>query len=78
MLKEMVIHISEADDPENTKKVFEPKMKEYFEYCKMVFPEDPYGFVLSKEKMFRFMFYQAFREQKARGGRRVDNANRTS
>ena len=51
-------------------------MKEYFKYCKMVFPDDQYSCILTREKMFRFMYYQAFRKKKSHGGRRVDNVNK--
>ena len=32
-LKENVWRLLEAEDPENTRKAYEPKMKEYFEFC---------------------------------------------
>lgn len=75
-LKENVWRLLEAEDPENTKKAFEPKMKEYFEFCKTVYPHDPHFNILNRDKMYRFMYFQAFREKKKRGGRRSDNANK--
>jgi hypothetical protein len=68
-LKENVWRLLEAEDPENTKKAFEPKMKEYFEFCKTVYPHDPHFNILNRDKMYRFMYFQAFREKKKRGGR---------
>ena len=75
-LKENVWRLLEAEDPENTKKAYEPKMKEYFEFCKTVYPTDPHFNILNRDKMYRFMYFQAFREKKKRGGRRSSNANK--
>ena len=74
-LRESVWRLLEDDDPENTKKGFEPKMKEYFVFCCEVYPLDPHNHILQREKMYRFMYYQAFREKKKRGGRRSAHAN---
>ena len=68
-LRENMINLAEADNPENTKKAFEPKMKEYFEFCKMLYPDNPYNAILSCDKMYCFMYYQAFHEKKTSGGR---------
>jgi hypothetical protein len=42
-------------------------MKEYFEFCRVMYPNDPYFNILKREKMYQFMYYQAFREKKNRG-----------
>ncbi len=75
-LKENVWRLLEAEDPENTRKAYEPKMKEYFEFCKTVYPNDPHFNILTREKMYRFMYFQAFREKKKRGGPRSLQANK--
>jgi hypothetical protein len=67
-LQESVWRLLENDDPPNTKKQQEPKMKEYFEFCRMMYPNDPHFNILKREKMYQFMYYQAFREKKKRGG----------
>ena len=77
-LRESVWRLLEDDDPENTKKAFEPKMKEYFVFCCEVYPLDPHNHILQREKMYRFMYYQAFREKKKRGGPRSARANAPS
>ena len=75
-LRESILKIAEADDPENTKRSMEPKIKEYFEFCQTVYPNDPNTTILAPHKLYRFMYYQAFREKKPVGGRRSDNANK--
>jgi hypothetical protein len=75
-LKENVWHLLEAKDSENTKKAFEPKMKEYFEFCKTVYPNDPHFNILNRDKLYCFMYFQAFCKKKKRGGRRSYHANK--
>ena len=47
----------------------DPKAKEYFSYCDLVYPNDPFKYNLEYTKVYKFMYYQAFREQKQRGGK---------
>ena len=63
--------LNESLRPTNTSKAHEPKIEEFFEFCDSVYSEHPYKYILSYEKVFRFMFYHAFRNLKKRGGRRV-------
>jgi hypothetical protein len=53
--------------PTNTSKVHEPKIEEFFGFCDSIYEDEPYKYNLSFEKVYRFMFYQSFREQKKRG-----------
>ena len=69
-LRENVWKLLEGDEPENTRKAMEPKMKEFMYYCHCSFPTDPHYSILTKEKIYNFMFYVAFREAKPKGGRR--------
>jgi hypothetical protein len=69
-LRENVWRLLEGDEPENTRKAMEPKMKEFFYYCATIYPHDPHSSILTKEKIYNFMFYLAFREAKKKGGRR--------
>jgi hypothetical protein len=62
-LQESVWRLLENDNPPNTKKQHEPKMKEYFEFCRVMYPNDPHFNILKREKMYQFMYYQAFREK---------------
>ena len=69
-LRENVWKLLEGDEPENTRKAMEPKMKEFMYYCHCSYPTDPHYSILTKEKIYNFMFYVAFREAKPKGGRR--------
>jgi Centromere DNA-binding protein complex CBF3 subunit, domain 2/Transcriptional activator of glycolytic enzymes len=69
-LRENVWRLLEGDEPENTRKAMEPKMKEFMYYCHSIYPTDPHYGILTKEKIYNFMFYVAFREAKQKGGRR--------
>ena len=74
-MQENVMRVLEGDDPENTRKQFGPKMAEYFEFCKAVYPGDEHSSILAREKMYRFLYYQSFREKKKRGGHSSSRAN---
>ena len=73
-----MIHLAEAEDPENTK----PKMKEYFKFWKTLYPDDAYSNILSRDKSYRTsrhvirFIYQTFHEKKSCGWRHVDNARK--
>ena len=69
-LRTSVLGMLDGNDPENTKKALEPKMKEYFHFCSLVYPSDQCSQILTKDRVYRFMYYQAFREKKKSGGKR--------
>ncbi|KAG7338206.1 hypothetical protein IV203_025118 [Nitzschia inconspicua] len=69
-LQQFVIDLREAGEPENTKKAYLPKLKEWFQYCDHVYPTDPYKYNMNFDKIYLFMFFQTFRQQKKRGGNR--------
>jgi Centromere DNA-binding protein complex CBF3 subunit, domain 2/Transcriptional activator of glycolytic enzymes len=68
-LEQAVVAIRNRDKPTNTRKTQEPKIKEFEKFCELCFPHDPYKYNLSPEKVYKFMYYQSFREKKKRGGR---------
>ncbi|KAG7365502.1 glycolytic enzyme transcriptional activator [Nitzschia inconspicua] len=70
VLQKFLIDMREADDSENTKKEYLPKLKEWFQYCDHVHKNDPFRYNLNFEKVYLFIFYQTFRQQKKRGGNR--------
>lgn len=74
-LRENVWRLLENDEPENTRKAMEPRMNEFMTYCHTMFPTDPHYSILTKEKIYNFMFYVAFREAKKKGGSRSSRAN---
>ena len=70
-LKESVWRLLELDDNERTKKAYQPKMKEYYEFVKTIYPDDPQWLILQRDKMYRFMYYLSFRNKKKVGGTRA-------
>jgi Centromere DNA-binding protein complex CBF3 subunit, domain 2 len=62
--------LNESFRPTNTTKCHGPKIDEFFEFCDIIYSHDPYKYNLTDEKVFRFLFYCAFRKQKKRGGRK--------
>ena len=53
----------------NTAIAYNGKQNEFKQFCEAVYPNDEYRTIITHEKIYRFFFYTAFREQKARGGR---------
>ena len=51
-------------------KAHQPKVAEYFEFCDEIYSKEHYKYHLTFEKVYRFMYYQAFRPLKPRGGKR--------
>jgi Centromere DNA-binding protein complex CBF3 subunit, domain 2 len=67
-LEQAVLEMSESLWPGNTQKAFDPKIDEYFQFCNYVYPHDLYRYNLSYDKVYRFMFYVAFRNNKTKAG----------
>ena len=61
---------TKAITPEATSKQYDPKIREYKAFCDHAYSNDTFPHSLTKWKLYRFMYYQSFREQKKRGGRR--------
>jgi len=55
--------------PHKTAMQIDQKKEEHFQCCDVVCPSDPYRYTLEKDQVYRFMFYQMFREKKKMGGR---------
>jgi hypothetical protein len=71
ILEQTVLAIQREYTPDNSNNIYDNKTKEYFQFCDHRYPTDNYNKVLDANKLNRFMFYQAFRNQKKRGGERV-------
>jgi Centromere DNA-binding protein complex CBF3 subunit, domain 2 len=71
-----VTMLNESFRPSNTVKCHKGKILEFFEYCDEIYPHDPYKYNLTDEKVFRFMYYQAFRQLKSRGGKKNTGAKK--
>ena len=71
LLEQAVLAMQHEYTPDSSNDIYDNKTKEYFQYCNCCYPLDYYNKVLDANKLYRFMFYQAFRSQKKRGGKRV-------
>jgi hypothetical protein len=71
ILEQTVLAIQRDYTPDNSNDIYYNKTKEYFQFCDYCYPTDNYNKVLDANKLYRFMFYQVFRNQKKRGGKRV-------
>lgn len=75
-LEQLVLHIREESRPDNTRKAQDPKVLEYFQFCDIEYPHDPYRHILSCGPVYRFMWYQCFREQRKKGGTKAQRVSR--
>lgn len=75
-LEQTVLHLREECRPLNTQKAQDPKVLEYFQYCDLEYEHDPYRYTLNCARVYRFMWYQCFREQKKKGGTKAERAAR--
>ena len=63
-----MLHLREDLRPTNTARAQDPIVLEYFQFCDYQYQQDPYKYILDCNKVYRFMWYQCFREQKKKGG----------
>ena len=56
---------------ENTKKIYDPKLEEYREYCRSEYKHEDAPYTVTRNKVWWFMLYQAMRKPKKRGGKKV-------
>ena len=60
-----VVHQSNRDiRPTNTMLALDPKVAEFIEFCELVYPREQVPARITYSKVYRFMFYQTFREKK--------------
>jgi hypothetical protein len=64
-----VLGMIESMRPDNTTNAYDGKVNEFLEYCVALFPEGPYRYTIDSTKIYKFMFYQAMRPQRKRGGK---------
>lgn len=67
-MADAVLRLRESYRPPNTQRQEDNKMTEFFEFVEYKYPNDAYKYNLNSEKVHLFMFYQAFREKKKKGG----------
>ena len=67
-MEQLVMDQQDEYAPENSDKIYTGKTLEFEQFCDYVYPRDHYKYVVKPDKLYRFMFYQTFREQKKKGG----------
>ena len=72
--QEFMYHLREDKQPENTKKTYIPKVKEFVEFLQYQYGNQPFPLNLTADKIYRFFFFLTFREQKKRGGRNPESS----
>jgi hypothetical protein len=60
LLEQAVLAMQREYTSDSSNDIYDNKMKEYFQYCNCCYPFDHYNKVLDANKLYRFMFYQAF------------------
>ena len=68
-LSQAVITMTRQGRPTNSINVKEPKVKEFKDYCLAVYPDGPMRWSLWPKKVYLYMFYQAMRPLRKRGGK---------
>jgi hypothetical protein len=61
----------EATQRNNTKRCYSLKSNEFKAFCLRVYGEGPYPYVVTEEKLFGFLYYQAYRGKR----RKTNSAN---
>ena len=55
---------------ENTSKSYDPKIEEFKDFCLYEYPGSDYPTIVTEEKTFAFLYYQAYRKLRPRGGKK--------
>lgn len=71
--EQAVLQMISDSRPQSTKNCFDNKITEYYEYASLIYSTDPFHNILCPVKVFKFMFYQAMRSPKRRGGKKPSN-----
>jgi hypothetical protein len=77
-LEQTVLNLREETRPVNTQRTQDPKVLEFFQFCDIHYGHDPYRYTLETGKVYRFMWYQSFREQRKKGGTKAERAARAA
>ncbi|MEY4861806.1 MAG: hypothetical protein RL059_1510 [Bacteroidota bacterium] len=67
-----VLQDTRMDIPANTNKAYSPKEKEFLAFARQVFSNQALPDIVTEEKVFAFLYYQAYRSKKKRGRKRKD------
>jgi hypothetical protein len=72
VIAQMVRQVNLASRRPNTAKAYDPKAREYYDFCNykyLLLPIDQ-RYTVTSDKLRSFLTYQAFREKSKRGGRK--------
>ena len=69
-LENVAFRISQGERPDNTALAYDPKEEEWRQFCAHVYKNDSTAIILNGDRVYRFLFYQCFRELKKRGGKK--------
>jgi hypothetical protein len=71
-IRELIFHHQMETRPENTRRAYNPKVIEFYQYCNQVYKNvpDTERFLLTSDNTYNFILYQAMREKKKAGGRK--------
>jgi Centromere DNA-binding protein complex CBF3 subunit, domain 2/Transcriptional activator of glycolytic enzymes len=70
-MAQMVNNILTDARPTNTRKALDPKQQEFEQFCDYIGGNDIYRYNLNFDKVYKFLYYQTFREKKKAGGDRA-------
>ena len=65
-----VLEDTRLDIPVNTNRAYGPKEKEFIAFAREIFSNQALPDIVTEEKVFAFLYYQAYRSPKKRGRRR--------
>ena len=82
-MQQAVLRMTAEDRPKNTKLAYEGKTAEFYQYCALLYLNNPFRNNLESIKVWNFTFYQCMRPKRKQGsakkradGRDVENQER--
>ena len=55
--------VNEKSKPNNTKRAYQPRITEFMQFCESVYAEDANPLLVTEEKAYGFIYYQAHRSK---------------
>ena len=68
---QQVLRESNSNKIANTNRAYDPKMLEFKQFCASLYGNDYLAPIVTEEKIFAFLFYQAYREKKTKKSRQL-------
>ena len=67
----LIGHTKNVQTKKNTALAYNPRVIEYKQFCQAVYGHSEYCMHMSREKVMKFMYYQAMRNKRNQGGKKV-------